>query len=45
MDPLSVNSKLEAPLIVTPEHEHDYVQFGLETEQFDSRQADQTALS
>lgn len=43
--PLSVNSKLEAPLIVTPEHRGDYVQFGLGTEQFDSRQADQTALS
>ena len=44
-DPLSVNSKLEDPLIVTPEHKGDYVQFTLGTEQFDSRQEDQTALS
>ena len=43
--PLSVNSKLEAPLIVTGEHTGDYVQFSLGTEQFDSRQKDQTALS
>ena len=45
IDPLSVNSKLEDPLIVTPEHRGDYVQFGLGTEQFDSRQQDQTALA
>ena len=45
IDPLSVNSKLEDPLIVTPEHKGDYVQFSLGTEQFDSRQQDQTALS
>lgn len=44
-DPLSVNSKLEAPLVVTPEHKGNYVQFSLGTEQFDTRQADQTALS
>ncbi len=43
--PLSVKSKLEAPLLVTPEHRGDYVQFGLGTEQFNSKQADQTALS
>lgn len=44
-DPLSVNSKLEAPLVVTPEHRGNYVQFTLGTENFDSRQKDQTALS
>lgn len=44
-DPLSVTSKLEAPLVVTPEHRGNYVQFNLGTEQFDTRQADQTALS
>lgn len=44
-DPLSVKSKLEAPLVVTPEHRGNYVQFSLGTENFDSRQADQTALS
>lgn len=45
LKPLSVNSKLEAPLVVTPEHRGDYVQFALGTENFDSTQADQTALS
>ncbi|KAL8812727.1 MAG: hypothetical protein Q9223_002253 [Gallowayella weberi] len=44
-DPLPVKSKLEDPLIVTPEHQHDYIQFALGTEKFDSRQHDQTALS
>ncbi|KAI4121297.1 MAG: hypothetical protein LQ338_006444 [Usnochroma carphineum] len=43
--PLSVKSKLEDPLIVTPEHQHDYVQFTLGTENFDSTQQDQTQLS
>ena len=45
IDPLSVNSKLEAPLVIVPEHQGDYVQFTLGTEKFDSKQNDQTALS
>ena len=44
-DPLSVRSKLEDPLVVTPEHRHNYVQFALGTENFDSRQQDQTGLA
>ena len=43
--PLSVNSKLEASLVITPEHRGDYVQFSLGTENFDSKQQDQSALS
>lgn len=45
IDPLSVNSKLETPLVLVPEHQGDYVQFNLGTENFDSTQNDQTALS
>jgi hypothetical protein len=45
IDPLSVNSKLEAPLVLVPEHQNDYIQFNLGTENFDSTQNDQTALS
>ncbi|KAI4098029.1 MAG: hypothetical protein L6R37_006724 [Teloschistes peruensis] len=44
-NPLPVKSKLEDPLVVTPEHKGNYVQFALGTENFDSRQHDQTALS
>lgn len=44
-DPLSVKSRLEALLVVVPEHQHDYIQFTLGTENFDSTQQDQTALS
>ena len=44
-DPLSVVSKLETPLVVIPEHQHDYIQFNLGTESCDSRQQDQTVLS
>lgn len=42
-DPLSVNSKLEAPLVLVPEHRGDYIQFTLGTEAFTSQQTDQTA--
>ena len=42
-DPLSVNSKLEAPLILVPEHRGDYIQFTLGTGGFTSKQTDQTA--
>ncbi|KAL8706771.1 MAG: hypothetical protein Q9201_000197 [Fulgogasparrea decipioides] len=44
-DPLSVKSKLEDVLIVTPEHQKNYVQFTLGTENFDSKQQDQTQPS
>lgn len=44
-EPLFVTSKLEDPLIVVPEHQHDYIQFTLGTENFDSTQHDQTQLS
>lgn len=43
--PLSVNSKLEAPLIVIPQHQNDYVQFSLGSENFNSKQKDKSALS
>ncbi|KAL8717462.1 MAG: hypothetical protein Q9181_008324, partial [Wetmoreana brouardii] len=44
-DPLPVKSKLEDVLIVTPKHQHNYIQFTLGTEGFDSNQQDQTQLS
>ncbi|KAL8915696.1 MAG: hypothetical protein Q9172_006747 [Xanthocarpia lactea] len=39
--PLSVKSKLENALIVTPQHQGDYVQFQLGTEAFDTTQQDE----
>lgn len=45
MEPLSVNSKLEAPLVIVSELQGDYVQFNLGTENFDGTQNDRTALS
>lgn len=43
--PLSVTSKLEFPLVVTPEHRGDYVQFGFGKEGFNSLQTDNTKPS
>ena len=40
--PLPVNSKLENPLIITPEHQGDYVQFSLGSLQFSTKDADTT---
>ncbi|KAI9784926.1 MAG: hypothetical protein M1816_000562 [Peltula sp. TS41687] len=43
-NPLSMKSKLESPLVITPEHRGDYIQFTLGTENWTSRDNNQDAL-